>query len=86
MTCLIKNQQHIQKNPPWDQMDAFEDAKTAGSHHCEAAASHLKGQGNQRRFLMTGQKPDVMLNFKNAKEEDRGIYRMFSLTSVPKKI
>lgn len=67
-------------------MDAFEDAKIAGSHHCEAAVSHLKGQGNQRRFLMTGQKPNVTLNFKNAKEEDTGIYRMFSLTSVPKKI
>lgn len=67
-------------------MDASEDAKVAGSHCCEAAVSHLKGQGNQRRFFMTGKKPNVMLVFKNDKEKDMGIYRMFSLTSVSPKI
>lgn len=51
-------------------MDAFEGDKVAGSHHCEAAVSHLKGQGNQMRLLMTGKNPNVMLIFKKAKEED----------------
>jgi len=39
-----KNQQN-----PQDQMDEFEDAKVAGSHHCETSVSHLKCQGNQWR-------------------------------------
>lgn len=51
-------------------MDAFGDAKAAGSHHCEAAVNQLKCQGNQSRFLMTGKKPNVMLSFQKAEEEE----------------
>lgn len=33
-----------------------------------------------------GKKPSITLIFKKVKKEDRGIYRMFSLTSIPEKI
>lgn len=43
---LVKKNQKKTQQSPWDQMDAFEDAKVPGSHSCEAAVNHLKGQGN----------------------------------------